>query len=157
MKLYDLNDKDRKLMTLDLFSLMGLHDLPQNEKDDLAREITTLAFQNFLGNKAELYLTEAEMNDLMDRHPLNDEKDAEEFLREIALKIPGSERMLVDAILETKAYMIKQQYVTKYKVFSQMYQEERDEAKQKEYLEVMEDSKRRLEVIEAGNWELLIL
>ena len=156
MKIYNLSDKDNSLMMLDIFQLIGLQDLPDEEKAKYLDQMTQLIIEYFLGEKIQTQLTEAQLEALMKKYPMDSEENAQALMEELMESMPDSAELYVQAMLEIKAQLITSHYTTKLQAVSELAEEEKDPKKKEFYQTEAAKFQKNLEYIQEGNWALIL-
>ena len=93
-----------------IFDLLGLTDVPDNEKEKFLDELQQVIWEDFLENDVELLLTQDELIEfkkIQDQATKNDEQKQIEMIDYLQKLVPDLEDIMLDKALELKSEMMK--------------------------------------------------
>jgi translation elongation factor EF-G len=153
MKLH--TQTSNSILTQDLFELLGLTKLPEQEKDKFLDTINSLSLQYFFQEKIGDKLNEQQQEEVMTKYSGSDDKTIQAMLEYIVELIPEAAELYLDAVKETKARFIKDEFEDQKTKLQQKLDEEQDEIKRSAIAKMITNLDKKLAFIKANKWELI--
>jgi len=107
--MFNSKNTDKRILSLDLFILLGLENLSVSEKEEYTNEFTQLVNNYFLAQKVSEFLDEDQLNEVTQK--FNNGEEITKILQYLAKLIPDLDELYIEALTETKARVVKDQYL----------------------------------------------
>jgi hypothetical protein len=154
MQFYKTTGKSHSVLPFNLFEMLGLENLNEDEKEKFQKRVTKLTIQYFLQEKVGSRMTDEEKEKLAERE-LKSIKDSEEMLEEVGDAVPNAAELFTEAIVETKIRLVKDHYTKKKNGYRRLLKKSED-PKEKDLIEKkLEECEANLEFIAQERWEMV--
>jgi hypothetical protein len=131
MKMFDAKKSDIRILSMDIFQMLGLAGWSEEEKNNYLDRFTRIVFEYYIAVKLLTFIEEEDREKLLEQFA-NDPIDVEAFFKEIKDLVPGASDLFSEALIETKARVVKDHYVNIQNDLSEKLSLTSDEEEKKE-------------------------
>ncbi len=155
MNLFNKTDATTSILAYDIFLLLGISNISDEQKEKYLSTLEKVILQYFLQEKIGDALSKEQLEELMRKYPPEDEKNVEAMMEAIGAMLPDASDLMVDAMIEVKARAIRDQYETSIKMYEKLLSEAKSQNIRDELQNKIEESKKRLELANGNKWSEL--
>ncbi len=155
MSLQLLEPINKRILDLDIFTLLGLADLSQTEKDLFLKRMNKLAIDLFLlklTGQMKPEIRRAVVDKYADVTELDDE-GLKIFIKDITNHVPDASDLFVDSLAQVKASLVQDHYKTKRLAYESLLLKTMDKEKRALIEEQIEKCKKNEEMAANGQWD----
>jgi len=153
MKIYPSDPSNVKVLAYDLFELLGLNALSEEEKEKYIDQFIVITVDFFLQGKISTNLSAEQMKSLMSKYGEVTAENFDAFLTEISELVPDSAELFTEALAETKLRVVSDHTKRLKQKWEEKLNAETDEAKKTDYQSKITQCEENLKQIIAGNFE----
>lgn len=152
MNLFKKTGATTSILAYDLFLLLGIKNMTDEQKEKYLGSVEKLILEYFLQEKVGRTLKPEQLQELMNKYPPTDEKNVEAMIQAIGEMLPNASDLFVDASLEVKARLVRDQYATIIKTYEKMLAESTSANIRNELTKKISASKKLLSLANEQRW-----